>query len=336
MSILWALIVILQELGNNFPLQTHKAGVKLNISYMIQKGQPAMSYTNNPHIGKTRRLAVNDVLVRKLTKAFVARRYGVHRATIGKWLERATSDRKTHIETRSSKPHRHPNQVSNEIEQTVIKLRFRIKRCAPILHAMLKGSGTTISLSSVERILRRNKLTRKTKQLKLPYAKIQRPIPDKPGDLVEMDTIHFVKPNGIKFYIYAVIDVCSRYGYAEYSRYLSAQKSGSVARNALRMFGFRISTIQTDNGGEFGEHFYFSLKKLHIKLRHIRIGKPNDNAHIERFVRTIQEEGFNSMQPNEKTIQIHLKDYITYYNYERLHLGINCNTPCSIVAKLLN
>jgi transposase InsO family protein len=295
-----------------------------------------MPYTSNPYVARTRRLAVNDVLVRHFTNSFVSRKYGVHRSTIGRWLKRATGDRKTYIETESSRPHHHPRQLPKELEAKVIKVRLETGRCAQILYAMLKNKGVVVSLSSVKRVLKRNRLTRRKRQLKPPYAKVQRPEAKMPGDLVEMDTIHFVKFDGSRFYIYALIDVCSRYGYAEYSKYLSARKSASVAYNALKTFRFKVLTIQTDNGGEFSEAFYFSLKKIGIQLRHTRPRKPNDNAHIERFVRTIQEEGFGWRLPEEQTMQNSLQKYMSYYNKERLHLGINCNTPCSIVAKLLS
>jgi len=209
-------------------------------------------------------------------------------------------------------------------------------RCSQILYAMLRDKGIHISLSSIKRILKRYKLTRQKKQLKQPYAKIQRPLPLKPGDLVEMDTIHFIKSDGSRFYIYVLIDVCSRYGYAEYSAYLSARKSGDVAKKALKAFSFKVGTIQTDNGSEFSEEFYFGLKAIGVQLRHTRPRRPNDNAHIERFIRTIQEEGFKWKLPNERTIGKELKAFINYYNNKRYHLGINCNTPCTIVAKLLS
>jgi transposase InsO family protein len=200
---------------------------------------------------------------------------------------------------------------------------------------MLRDRGISLSLSSVERILRRYNLTRKKKQVKLPYAKIQRPKPENPGALVEVDTIHFIDNAGKRFYIYVAIDVYSRIGYAQYSQKLSCRKSYIFTLNALKYFGFKVSVIQTDNGGEFAESFYFYLKRLGIQLRHTRVRKPNDNAHVERFIRTIQEECFGLRLPNRKTISQELKTYIHYYNHERYHLGINCNIPCLFVAKVL-
>jgi transposase InsO family protein len=295
-----------------------------------------MPYTSNPNMGITRRKAVDDVLTKRRNQAEAARHYGFTRSAVCKWMKRRPKHNRQYIETRSSAPRRCWKQIPIEIEDRVISLRKETGRCAQILYAMLKDSGTTVSLSTVTRILRRNSLTRKKKQLKPPYAKIQRPLPTQPGILVEMDTIHYVRSDGSRFYIYTLIDVCSRYAYAEYSRYLSAQRSVQVVRNALMVFPFKVTTIQTDNGSEFSEEFYFLLKKLAIRLRHTRIRRPNDNAHVERFVRTVQEEGFKGIIPNEAVVKIQLDKFIRYYNTNRYHLGINCNTPCYFVSKLMN
>ena len=294
-----------------------------------------MPYTSNPHMGITRRKAIDDVLTGRRTQAEAARYYGFTRSAICKWLKRKPKYNRQYIETKLPTPKRFWNQTSNSSVARTIELRKKTGRCAQIIHAVLQKEDIKISLSTVTRILRRHKLTRKKRQTKPPYARIPRPLPEKPGTLVEMDTIHFIKSNGTRFYIYAVIDVCSRYAYAEYSRYLSAKRSTQVARNAQKEFSFRIKTIQTDNGSEFSEYLYFQLRAMGVYLRHTRPRKPNDNAHVERFIRTIQEEGFKSMLPDESTIKSKLKEFINYYNNERYHLGINCNTPCSVVSKLL-
>ncbi|HAZ29762.1 TPA: hypothetical protein DCY43_03415 [candidate division WWE3 bacterium] len=74
----------------------------------------------------------------------------------------------------------------------------------------------------------------------------------------------------------------------------------------------------------------------HIQLCHTRIRKPNDNAHVERFARTVQEECFNYKMPDERTASQKLRKYLHYYNHERYHLGINCNIPYQLVSKVLN
>lgn len=295
-----------------------------------------MPYTSNPHIGKTRRLAVNDVLHVRRTQSEAARHYGVHRSTIHKWIKRAPDDHRVYITTKSSKPHRHPNQLPESVVQEIINIRKELGRCSPILHAELKQRGIKVSESSIKRILKRNGLTRKKKLLKTPYSKMKRPKVCGLGDLVQMDTIHYQKANGDRFFIYVMIDLYSRVAYAEYSKSISVRDTMRVLQNSKRIFTFPIKVIQTDNGSEFSEAFAFRLRKAGIGLRHSRVRKPNDNAHVERLNRTIQEECFNSRLPKEETIESDLEKYIGYYNTKRLHLGLECMTPNQFVAKVLN
>lgn len=59
------------------------------------------------------------------------------------------------------------------------------------------------------------------------------------------------------------------------------------------------------------------------------IRKPNDNAHLERFNRTIQEECLRRLVP--KQYPKALDRYVDFYNAKRLHLGINLKTPLQVV-----
>lgn len=290
-----------------------------------------MAYVTNPWIPKVRRQAVNDVVLGRLTQAQASRKYGVHRATIGKWIKRASTDKRKYIDTTPSRPHYHPNQLSSEVVERVLQMRKETKRCAPVLQALLQKDGVDVSLSSVERILRKHNLTRKKQQLKPPFAKVERPVVAAPGDLVELDTIHFVKSDYSRFFIYAAIDLYSRMGYAEFQPMLSAACSFRIVQNTRDYFNFPISLVQTDNGAEFSEQLYWNLKTIGITLRHTRVGRPNDNAHIERFNRTLQEECFGSKLPKEQHIQQQLKEYITFYNFSRPHLALNCHTPSQML-----
>lgn len=294
-----------------------------------------MAYTSNPYVPKARRLAVNDVIVRKLKVSLVSRKYGVHRSTVYSWIKKASPNHREYIQTLSSAPKSHPNQLSMELVEKVIEFRKRYNRCAPIVHRRMLNAGYSVSLSSVERILRRKKLTKPRKQFKPPYGKIKRPKPKAPGDLVQIDTIHFVKSNGVRFFVYAVIDLYSRMGYVEYSSYVSSRRSFEVIKNALDYLPFKFKTVQADNGSEFSENLYINLKEVGIKFRHTRVRRPNDNAHVERFIRTIQEEGKISPIVREKEVRKRLKWFLTYYNYERLHLALQCKTPAESVVKVL-
>lgn len=291
-----------------------------------------MAYTSNPYAPKARKLATNLVKGGK-TKSEVARMYGVHRSTIGKWMRKATKHSCEHIQTLSSSPHTHPNQLPPHIIQKIVEMRKKTNRCAQVLHTMLEEEGITVSLSSIKRTLKRQGLIRKRRSHIKLHTRFKRPMADTAGALVQMDTIHFVTSNYKRFYIYAVIDTYSRIGYLEYSPRISTQISSDIVTRALKYFTFKATVVQTDNGSEFGSFLVSSLKRKRIRLRHTRVRKPNDNAHVERFIRTVQEECFDGALPNEKTIQRRLTEYTHFYNTQRIHLGIQCKKPVEMLPR---
>jgi transposase InsO family protein len=298
-----------------------------------------MSYVTSPYAAKARFEAVKLVLKGELKAAHVARMYGVQRSTISKWVKRfpqlGSIRVPQFISTQSSAPKNHPNQLKPEVVQRIINLRLKYKRCAQVIHAYLIKEGISVSLSSVKRTLKRQGLTRRKKQARY-YVPLPRPTIEMPGSLVQLDTIHFVKTDHSRFYIYALIDTYTRLAYAEYHPKLSQQLSFEVIKNAQKSFGFKFQMVQTDNGPEFKDWFLIELTRSKIALRHSRVRKPNDNAHIERFNRTIQEECFGNALPNEETIQKQIKKYLVYYNKKRLHLSLNLQTPTQFVSKVLN
>jgi len=176
-------------------------------------------------------------------------------------------------------------------------------------------------------------LTRKRKPPVYGSTNPRRPIPAEPGELVQMDTMHVMRSDFSRYYIYAVIDIFSRFGYVEYKKRSRQVDSLLVATNAINYCNFPFKMIQTDNGSEFKTNFKFRLKKRHIKLRHSRVRRPNDNAHVERFIRTIQDECFKSKYPREYRINHKLKEYMQYYNDQKLHLGINLKTPAEMLQR---
>jgi hypothetical protein len=138
--------------------------------------------------------------------------------------------------------------------------------------------------------------------------------------------------------MYTIIDLHSRWAYAEYHEKINQRLSYEFTMRAQTEFsrasgGYTFSTVQSDNGLEFGRWYSDSLKDRHITLRHSRVRKSNDNAHIERFNRTIQEEGLKTKYPSPITVKERLAPFLDYYNNARMHLGINCKTPAQVLRR---
>lgn len=161
---------------------------------------------------------------------------------------------------------------------------------------------------------------------------MDRPYPLKAGDLVQIDTIHLMIDEKHRIYVFVLIDVYSRWVYAKCYPKMNSHICLNFVREAEKQASFKFEMLQSDHGPEFGKHFVDGIKKDH---RFTRIGKPNDNAHIERFNRTLQEECIDKVNTNVRAINCALKKYLRYYNYERLHLGLNLKTPNQFINKVI-
>ena len=71
--------------------------------------------------------------------------------------------------------------------------------------------------------------------------------------------------------------------YARAARRIIPQEAARTILDAQKFFGFHFKMVQADNGLEFSRHFEQTLAQYGIVTRHSRLGRPNDNAHIERF-----------------------------------------------------
>jgi len=297
-----------------------------------------MAYSTNPYAPRARREAINLVLLRGYTAAQAARTTGVHRSTIGRWLKKASAlalHGNAFVPTLSSRPHHHPRQLTSDVVARILALRAELKRCAEVLHAVLRAEGVVVSLSSVGRVLARAHETdsRSTYKRKFRSPRTPRPKAERPGDFLQLDTIHFANwKTKQRYYVYTLIDLKSRWTYAEYSPRISPEESAAFVQRARRRAPFGIRLIQTDNGQEFGRAFEHQLEGMNITQRRIRLGKKNDNAHIERFNRTLQDECLGRW-PATAGIQARLAAYLDFYNNHRLHLGIQCRTPVMVLQR---
>ena len=287
-----------------------------------------MAYTQNPHIAKVRRDAA-DMVRKGFTPTEVGRRFGVGSSTICKWVKKAKRYGYHPIPTLSSKPKHHPKELREDLVWKIFHQLMKTKRCAEVIHQELENQGVLVSLSSVKRTLDRTGLLKKRSLWKRYHPPVQRPLVTSPGDLVQIDTIHIMTGEKTRIYLSVLIDVYSRWVYAKAYMKMNGSTSLRFVREAQQHASFQFQMLQSDHGPEFGSWFVAQVQKNH---RYTRIGKPNDNAHIERFNRTLQEECTDKVPHTVKTLNCALRKYLHYYNNQRLHMGISLRTP----AQLLN
>ena len=321
-----------------------------------------MAYSNNPNLPKARAIAMKLLVREALPVSIVANKCGVHRSTIWRWrrkwndinkdVQLVNDNRPSRtpgsqfrqaalrwiVPTLQSMPLTSPHTLSDAIVARVLELRRTLQRCAEIIwHHMNRIDGLAISLSSVHRILKRHHAYDGSRTNRVRPDNPRRPQPASPGELVQTDTIHYVCPITYrKRYVYTVIDLYSRMAYAEiHNRILPGLAAKTIMR-AQEAVGFRFSMVQADNGPEFSSYFEQRMRKNSVAVRHSRLGRPNDNAHIERFNRTIQEECLGSRISSRvatATLQTKINQYIEFYNTKRVHLGLQLRIPAEMLQR---
>ena len=284
-----------------------------------------MSYTTNEKMPTIRKEAAR-LVERGWSARKVGRYLGYHHTAVMKWVRKARVLGYHPIPTKSSRPHTHPKRTNEDIEKEVVHLRIETGRCAEAIYLMIKGK---VSRNTVHRILDRRGLLKKRNKRKWCHPTVERPKALKSGDLVEIDTIHRMIDEKKRLYVFSLLDVHSRSAYARAYGKMNGRTSVKFVKEAEEQSSFKFAMIQSDHGPEFSSWFVQRIQRDH---RFTRLGKPNDNAHIERFNRTLQEECLDKVPTNVRKINCALKKYLQYYNTERMHLAIQ-TTPNQLVLR---
>ena len=291
-----------------------------------------MAYTTNPKIPRVRGEAL--VLSRKgWSTRKIARHLGFNQSTIVRWIAKGEKRGYGAIPTENSRPKKSPRALPREIVEAIVKERRGRRRCAEVVHQGLLKKGVQVSLSSVKRTLDRLGLLKKRSPWKRPHDFTERPTVTHCGALLEVDTIHIMLPDGSRIYVYTIIDLFSRWAYAKVIEKIGAQPSVVFIRQAQKAAPFSFEMIQSDHGSEFSTWFTHGMMTMGFAHRHSRVRQSNDNAHIERFNRTIQEECLDLVAHTVTSFKKAIPPYLKYYNSERMHMGINFQTPEEVMQR---
>jgi len=292
-----------------------------------------MPYSKNPYLPKVRMEAVNLVYQGWSTRK-VARYFGLGSGTVSKWVRRDCCYGLRPIPTASSRPLSHPRALPVKMVNAIVKVRLKHNRCAEIVHQELMNQGLSVSLSSVKRTLGRQGLIRKRSPWKRWHFTSPRPLILKPGDLVQVDTIHLGPADDNRLYVYTLLDVFSRWAHALPSLRINTHISLRFIKEAQGRVRFPFLVLQSDHGQEFSSWFTEHAQQLDMLHRHSRVRQANDNGHLERFNRTLQEECLSRIPQTLRAYRKEIPEYLHYYNTKRLHLGLNYKTPLQCVQAI--
>jgi putative transposase len=100
---------------------------------------------------------------------------------------------------------------------------------------------------------------------------------------------------------------------------------------ALKKYG-KPDVFNSDQGSQFtSEKFTKKLNENKIKISMDGKGRWADNVIIERFFRTLKYENiFLKRYENMLELKKGVKEFISFYNNDRLHSSLNYETPDSV------
>ena len=192
----------------------------------------------------------------------------------------------------------------------------------------LKGKGRIPRSTKITISGRTGRLLAKERKADRKKARRKGFLPQRPGDLVQMDTVS-IFATGIKRYIFTALDVSTRFAFACAYKTNSSANGSDFLRKFINVAPFVIRRIQTDNGGEFAKYFEHSCLE-HGLIHFFNYPKhPESNCYLERFNRTIQEQFVDlhiDYLDEPADFNKKLMDYLIWYNTEKPHRGVG-NLP---------
>lgn len=107
--------------------------------------------------------------------------------------------------------------------------------------------------------------------------------------------------------------------------------SARVIRTLTQLIGWRgrPAVIRCDNGPEYLSAALIAwARQWRIRLEYIQPGKPQQNAYIERFNRTVRSEWLSQYHWTAVAeIQHFATEWMWHYNHERPHMALGGITP---------
>ncbi len=270
-------------------------------------------------------------LAEKKGKSFASAMYGVSLSSVKRWCKRYDGTWQS-LREKSHKPHSNKRQHTKAEEEIIIKA-FKEKYYRygwdGVYDEAVKA-GYTRSFSGMVYAAKRLGLTFENSKKKPPRRHDRRyPELTVPGEKVQIDVKEIpynclrgsVRRDGKHLYQWTAIDECTRirfvYGFEEHT----PENSVKFLNMLVKVFPFKIQTIQTDNGTEFTYKYISETEKSpfekrleELKINHTLIPPrtPWHNGKVERSHRNDQRyfynwETFRSVEELNEKLKFHLK-----------------------------
>jgi transposase InsO family protein len=255
----------------------------------------------------------NQVLVHKRSVKDTCQIFGISRKTYYKWYKRDYAKiANKYIYCRREQPNL---KLTEEVQGIIRECKLKTNYGPLKMRLYLKQKhGLDLSTTIIYRFYKRKGLIRKP-QRKLPWYKPmkQHITITRPGQGVQID-VKYVYESGKRQFLFSCLDPYTFKYYAKVFDKKESKNAIILHKEAERYFGFKILSVQTDNGSEFRSHYHNWLTKHQIPHYFIPKHSPFWNHKVERVHKTIDDEYFLNPYTPYKTF----REWLHFYNFERI------------------
>jgi putative transposase len=259
-------------------------------------------------------------------------------STVGRWVKpRADRERKAR-----RRPVSGDLQFRDKIKALCTEPRNQTRGHRPIRAMLRRRWEIRAARKTVLRVMREEKLTQ-PKMWRRPHRpkRVEKMRPVAPNHAWQMDMTSFQLSDLRPLFLILVTDCCTReiVGWS-LDRRCRASEWVAALRMALEGRGLtskelcRQLTLRVDNGAQpCSRKFTEYLGKTGVTGQYTGYNAPDDNAYVERVIRTVKEEEiWLNLYDTVSEARAAVEEYVRYYNEERLHSSLGYRPPKEFAA----
>lgn len=218
---------------------------------------------------------------------------------------------------------------------------------SPRVHHALKREGLQVSRRRVERLMRAAVMRGRVVRVYRSNPRLHRTYSQSPNRLwkrraeapnsVWVADVTYLKAAKPWSYLAVVLDQCSRrlLGW-RLARTRTAELTRTAFDEAYRGRRPGEPIFHSDRGVEFAApEFRSRLHSLGVSQSMSRGGAPEDNPHAESFFHSLKAEVIHGASfASEEKLRAGVREYVRYYNHERLHSAPGYRSPVEFEAQI--
>ncbi len=283
--------------------------------------------------------------------AATCRHFGIARSTYYRWRRRYDPQRLSLLENRSSRPRRcrRPTWTPAQVAAVRAAREAHPRWGKDKLAVVLRRQGVGLSVSMIGRILRelhrRRLLLEPVRPRLRPHSRHARPYAvrkpreyavSRPGDLVQLDTMHLRPLPGVERRQFTAVDVVSRVSVLGVRATATAGTARAFLADLAARMPFPVTAIQVDGGSEFMAEFESACAERGIALFVLPPRSPKLNGQVERLNGTSRREFWECYdgELDLLPLQAALRAWEHHYNQVRPHQALGYATPAEFLATL--